>query len=62
HLIVEILPGKYFDEATLPEISKHVTDVMGDGVKIETKAVEAIPQQAGKMRRVISEIPKDNKS
>ncbi|MBU0518788.1 hypothetical protein KJ564_07605 [bacterium] len=61
HLIVEILPGKYFDEATLPEVSKHVTEVMGDGVKIETKAVETIPQQAGKMRRVISEIPKDNK-
>lgn len=56
HLIVEILPGPGYGEATLREVRDHVLEVMGRNMRIDVNLVDKIPQQAGKMRRVISEI------
>ena len=58
HIIVEILPGVGFNQETLKNVEKHVHEVMGPGMRIDVKQVELIPQQSGKMRRVISEIEK----
>jgi len=56
HLVVEILPGKEYDSETLNKVKSHVTEVMGEAVTVDVLVVESIPQQSGKMRRVISEI------
>ncbi len=55
-LIVEILPGPGFAEETLKRAVDHVVEVMGPGIRVEAVKVDSISQQAGKMRRVISEI------
>ncbi|TKJ41560.1 hypothetical protein CEE37_03065 [candidate division LCP-89 bacterium B3_LCP] len=55
-LAVEILPGPDYTDDTLPDVKKHVLEVMGSGVNVEVVKVDIIPQKSGKMRRVISEI------
>ena len=56
HLIVEILPGDSYSEETRTKVSSHVLEVMGAGMNVVVIKVDSIPQQSGKMRRVISEI------
>jgi phenylacetate-CoA ligase len=56
HLIIEILPGRDFNEHTLRLVRDHIVDVMGVNQKIEVRRKEHIPKEAGKMRRVISDI------
>jgi phenylacetate-CoA ligase len=56
HLRVEILPGPGFGDETLRKSADHVIEVMGPGMEVEVVEVSEIPQQAGKMRRVISQI------
>jgi phenylacetate-CoA ligase len=56
HIRVEILPGPGFSDETLQQSADHVIEVMGPGMEVEAVKVGEIPQQAGKMRRVISEI------
>ncbi len=60
-LIVEILPGPEYSELTLKHVSDHVLEVMGPGINVEVVKVDSIPQQSGKMRRVISEINQKEK-
>lgn len=56
HLIVEILPSAAYTDETLQKVKEHVVEVMGPGLRVEAVKVDQIPQQSGKMRRVISEI------
>lgn len=56
HIRVEILPGPGFSDATLQQSADHVIEVMGPEMEVEVVRVDEIPQQAGKMRRVFSEI------
>jgi phenylacetate-CoA ligase len=57
HLIVEILPGPGYSEETLMNVENHILEVMGPGLRVEVKRVDAIPKEpSGKMRRVISKI------
>lgn len=58
HLIVEILPGRDFNKHTLNLVRDHVIDVMGTNQRIEVRRKEHIPRESGKIRRVISDIPK----
>jgi phenylacetate-CoA ligase len=55
-IMVEILPGRDYGEQTLNQVRDHVVDILGPKQTIEVRLVGEIPKQAGKMRRVISEI------
>jgi len=57
HIVVEILPGRDYNEHTLRLVRNHIIDVMGPNQKIEVRRKGYIPKEAGKMRRVISDIP-----
>jgi phenylacetate-CoA ligase len=60
HLVVEILPGPGFDEQTLGRVKSHVLEVMGNGLRVDVYAVDEIPKESGKLRRVISKVAKDS--
>jgi phenylacetate-CoA ligase len=56
HLLVEILPGPAFSDKTLKKVKEHVLQAMGSVTQVDVYSVDHIPQQSGKMRRLISEI------
>lgn len=61
HVIVEILPGKGYDNQTLTKVREHVQEIMGNGLRVDVYQVARIPKQrSGKLRRVISEISRRN--